>query len=116
MNNQLAQADFLHFDELENAIPSLRPIFRFNTASGTVAGQTGEIISFIIPFLFVAGGLLLFIYLIIGGFQMMVSAGNEKGLSEAKGKITNALIGFLLLFVSFWLTQIIGFVLGIKIF
>jgi hypothetical protein len=47
---------------------------------------------------------------------MMIAANDEKGLAEAKGKITNALIGFLLLFVSYWLVQIIGHILGIQIF
>ncbi len=101
----------IDFNALGKAIPSLGLVFQPGPAT-----NIGSIISLIIPYLFVAAGLLLFIYLIIGGLQMMTSAGDEKALTEAKGKITNGLIGFLLLFVSFWLVQIIGFVLGIKIF
>ena len=53
------------------------------------------------------------IYLILGGFQYMTSRGEPKATEAAKGKITNALIGFLIVFASYWMVQIIGFVLGI---
>ena len=101
----------IDFGGLSGAIPSLKPIFQAGPAS-----NVGEIISTIIPYLFVLAGLLLLFYLIYGGFHMMIAAGNEKGLAQAKGKISNALIGFLLLFISYWLVQVIEFVLGIKIF
>jgi len=47
---------------------------------------------------------------------MMIAANDEKGLAEAKKKITYALVGFLLLFVSYWLVQILEYILGISIF
>jgi len=78
--------------------------------------QVSQIIFSLFPYLFIIAGLLLLFYLIAGGFQMMIAAGDEKGLAEAKGKITNALVGFLLLFISFWLVQIIEVILGIQIF
>ena len=80
------------------------------------ATNVTEIISAILPYLFVIAGLLLLFYLIYGGFHMMIAANDEKGLAEAKGKITNALVGFMLLFVSYWLVQILGYILGIQIF
>lgn len=99
----------IDFDKLKDAIPSLNPIFKGG------ASNVGSIISTILPYLFVIAGLLLLFYLIYGGFQMMIAANDEKGLVEAKGKITNALTGFVLLFLSYWLVKLIGFVLGISI-
>ena len=49
------------------------------------------IIAFVIFFVFV-----------IGGLKMVMSAGNEGGVSEAKGMMTNAVIGFVILLAS-WL-------------
>lgn len=103
----------IDFEGLSGAIPSLKPIFQ---AGENSAGNVGGIISTILPYLFVFAGLLLLFYLIYGGFHMMIAAGDEKGLAEAKGKITNALVGFLLLFISYWLVQVVEFILGIKIF
>jgi hypothetical protein len=99
----------IDFNQLGKAIPNLKPLFQ-------PGSNLGAIISAILPYLFVIAGLLLLFYLIAGGFQMMISANDEKGLASAKGKITNALVGFLLLFISYWLVQIIEVILGIKIF
>jgi len=107
----IAQIDF---EEIQKGLGINSP---FNvTQESTAASKVGLIISTLLPYLFVIAGLLLLFYLIYGGFQMMIAANDEKGLAEAKGKITNALIGFLLLFVSYWLVQIIGHILGIQIF
>ncbi len=79
------------------------------------ANNVSEIVNILLPYLFVFAGLLLLSYLIAGGFQLMTSANNEKGVAAAKAKITNAVIGFLLLFVSFWLVQIIEVILGVQL-
>ena len=101
----------IDFDKLKDAIPSLRPEFQ----SGPASNVSG-IIGIILPFLFVIAGLILLFMLIYGGFHMMFAASDQKGLQEAKGKITNALMGFLLLFISYWLVQIVEAVFGISIF
>ncbi|HUW24597.1 MAG TPA: hypothetical protein VMW04_03110 [Patescibacteria group bacterium] len=81
-----------------------------------LSSDVGAIIFGLLPYLFVIAGLLLLFYLIAGGFQMMIAANDEKGLASAKGKITSALAGFLLLFISYWLVQILEVILGIQIF
>jgi len=98
----------------EMAFPDLKSPFTIGNEGA--ASNIGGIISTILPYLFVFAGLILLFYLIAGGFQIMLSAGDEKALGEAKKKITNALFGFLLLFISYWLVQIIEIILGITIF
>ena len=83
--------------------------FRF--ATGTI----GDVFSAALPLVFVFAGLGLFIYLIYGGFHLMVSGGDPAGIQEAKGKITNALIGFFIIFCSYWLIQILEIVFHLKI-
>ena len=106
----------INFGQVQaTGFPGLKDAFKIPSGA-TAASKVGGIISTILPYLFVIAGLLLLFYLIYGGFHMMIAANDEKGLAEAKGKITNALVGFLLLFVSYWLVQILGHIFGIQIF
>lgn len=78
------------------------------------AGQPlGYILSSLIPYLFILAGMFLFVYLILGGFQLMVSRGDPKAVEAAKGKITNAIIGFVIIFASFWIVQILQKIFGL---
>ncbi len=109
MKNLVAQ-NAINFDDLQNAVPSLKPLFKGG------ASQVNPIISEVLKYIYVIAGLLLLFYLIYGGFHMMTAANDEKGLVEAKGKITNALVGFLILFLAYWIVQIMEYILGIQIF
>ncbi len=103
---QLAQSDFdFNITELEGKVPG----FKF------VGGSIGNIISELLKYLFPLAGLLVLLYLLLGGFQLMTSAGDPKKTQEAKGKITNALVGFIIVFISYWLVQIVGIILGIEV-
>lgn len=73
----------------------------------------GSIISKIIPLIFTISGILLLIFLIIGGLQFMLSGGDPKKAQAAQGKITTAIIGFFIIFVSYWIVQLLGKILGI---
>lgn len=74
----------------------------------------GDIISALLPFLFVFAGLGVLLYLLYGGFQLMTSGGDPKGIAEGKGKITNAIVGFVIIFVAFWVIQAVGIIFGIE--
>lgn len=76
----------------------------------------GSIISAVVPYLFGIAGFLLLLYLIFGGFSYMMSGGDPKAAESAKQRITNAIIGFVIIFVAYWLVQILGMVLGITQF
>lgn len=75
----------------------------------------GDIVSQALTYVFPIAGILVFIYLLYGGLNLMLAAGNEEGIKEGKAKITNALIGFLIIFVSYWLVQILEIILGISL-
>lgn len=114
MLNLIAQIDFPKiYNEVKGgaADPAKAAIF---LPGG--AGNISLIINAVIPYLFVIAGLILLFMLIMGGIGMMLGANNEAGLKKAQGQITNALLGFLVLFISYWLVQIIEVVLGITIF
>jgi len=75
----------------------------------------GDIISALIPYIFTIAGLVLFIMLIMGGFGLLTSGGNPDKVNAAKGKLTSALIGFVIIFVSYWLMKILEIVFGIEL-
>lgn len=74
----------------------------------------GNILSSALPYVFVFAGLGLLLYLLYGGIHLMLSQGDQKAMQSARGKITGALIGFLIIFTSYWVIQILGQILGIE--
>jgi hypothetical protein len=77
--------------------------------------NVAEIINLVLRYVFIFAGLLLFFFLIAGGFQLMTSPNDEKSITSARAKITNAIIGFLLLFAAYWIVQIIEYILGYQV-
>ncbi len=73
----------------------------------------GRIVSRLVQFVFIFAGIGLLLMLIAGGFDFLTSGGDTKKLDQGKQRITNAIVGFLLIFVAFWLTQIIGRMFGL---
>jgi hypothetical protein len=62
---------------------------------------------------FTAATLLVLIYLIIGAFQWITSGGDKEAVGKARGKITNALIGLLILALSFVIVNVVTTILGL---
>jgi len=85
--------------------------FKFKGGRGTI----GNIITDLLPYVYFLAGLTLFIYLIIGGFGLLTSAGDPKKVESAQGKLTSAIVGFLIIFISYWLIQILETIFGIDI-
>ncbi|PIP57158.1 hypothetical protein COT08_00495 [Candidatus Woesebacteria bacterium CG07_land_8_20_14_0_80_44_9] len=91
-----------------NAIQtSAIPTFAFS-------GKTlGDIISAILPYIFTISGILVLLYFLVGGFQLMFAGGDPKKVQGAWVKITNALIGFVIIILAYFLTQLFGKILNI---
>ena len=76
----------------------------------------GVFISSLLPYVFGAAAILLLIYLVTAGLSMMMSRGDPKAMQAAQARITNALIGFVIVFFAFALVSLIGSILGIAVF
>lgn len=78
----------------------------------------GGLVNVLSKNIMVLAGVLLFVLLIFGGLQFMISSGggDEQGMNKGKNAITAAIIGFLLIFAAYWLVEIIQFITGISIF
>ena len=62
-------------------------------------------------------GIILLVLLIAGGFMMIAGAGSgdQKKAAQSKAMITDALIGFLVIFLSYFIIQIIEVITGLTI-
>lgn len=72
-----------------------------------IFGNPGTIITKILPYIFGAAGIILLLNIIVSGYQLMTSAGEPKTMQAAKAKITTSVIGIIIIFVSFWLVNLI---------
>lgn len=87
---------------------------------GTVFGKsdlTGVslIISKFLIGAFSLAGLILLFYFISAGIALISSAGrdNPKAQEQAKATLTSAVIGFIIVFASYWIVKLIGSLFGI---
>lgn len=60
-------------------------------------------------------GILLFIMLVIGGFTFLFSGGDQKKLEKAKGTVTNAIIGLIVLLCAYIILLIIKAFTGVDV-
>lgn len=89
-------------------------VFQKDKATTAYTG-VGDLINNIVPNLYIAGGLVIFIMIIMGGFTIISNAKDPHKIEEGTKTITSAIIGFVVLFASYWIIQIIQVVTGIRI-
>jgi len=77
----------------------------------------GALISIILRNVYMVAGVLLLVLLIFGGISIILGAGggDPKKAGQGQKAATAAVIGFLIIFASYWIIQIIEVITGIKI-
>jgi hypothetical protein len=84
-------------------------------AKSTIFSTPAGIINEALKYLFPIAGLILFLMIVWGGFEMLSSAASSKSKDAGKQRITAAVIGFLLLFASYWIIQIVQVIFRVSI-
>lgn len=102
-------SESMNLSRLYGAIQSSGGLFRFSSTL-----TLGEIVSNALTIIFPLAGLVLLLMLIYGGYNLMFSAGDPKKAQASREIITTALIGFAIIFIAFWLTIIVGRILGLS--
>lgn len=88
------------------------PLVLESTKADTL-NTPGGIISELLRYLFPIAGMILFVMLVWGGFEMMTSS--VAGKKDAgRQRVTTAVIGFLLLFATYWIGQLMEAVFGVR--
>jgi len=77
--------------------------------------SVGKLVTLFLDIAFAIAGIILLFYFILGGIAMIGSAGKNdpKAAEQAKQTITSALIGFVVVFASYWIVKLIGSLLGV---
>jgi len=77
----------------------------------SVAGGFGLFLTNVIKLVFIAGGLFALINFLLAGWQFINAGGDEKKITDAWNKITNSLIGLVVMAVSFIIISIISWLI-----
>ena len=70
-----------------------------------------SVISFILPL----AGVILFVMLFMGGFRYLTSGGDPKATESAKGTLTHAIIGLVVLLLAFLFLKLISTIIGVDV-
>jgi len=84
----------------------------------TKFGTVGDLISVLLPNVYILAGVILLFLLIFGGLLLIMGAGGGDTQKTGQGKkaVTAAVAGFLIIFGSYWIIQIIEVITGVEIF
>ena len=77
--------------------------------------KVADVINALVPYIYVFAGIVLLFMLISGGIGLMTAAGNPDKIKAGQGRVTAGLIGFLIIFISYFVVQIVELILGISI-
>lgn len=78
------------------------------------SSKIGDIINDILPYVYSLAGIVLLLLLISGGIGLMTAAGDPKKVEVSQKRITSAIIGVIIIFISFFVVQFLSRLLGIE--
>lgn len=97
----------IDFTELCKAFPSDSIVCDPNTTLASIVSKG-------LTYAFAIAGLFLLVKIVSSGFQMMIGAANPKTKENASKNLSNAVLGFIIVFTSYWLVTIVKKILGME--
>ena len=99
------------------AVHTLRSLLYNDSVNNGIRSIGGpfDLISLILPNAYILAGIILFLYLVFGGFMVVTSAGNPQNAQQGQKIIMNAIIGFIIIIASYWIIQLIEALTGIRL-
>ncbi|HUD04825.1 MAG TPA: hypothetical protein VMR59_02480 [Patescibacteria group bacterium] len=83
---------------------------QFNALCNLSASSLGPLVGSLLQFIFVIAVLVALFFLVYGGFRWLVSGGDKTQVSEAREHIVAAIIGLVIIFLSYFvLSLLLGF-------
>lgn len=73
----------------------------------------GDVINILIPFIMSLAGVMLFLVLIWGGYDVMMSQGTPEKMKSGRAKITAGVVGFVLLILSYFFAKLLSYIFNI---
>jgi hypothetical protein len=86
---------------------------KFASPYGTYQ-TAGNLVSLIVQLSFIVAGILILFLFIFAGFSMILGAGSGDAQKAAKGRqaATAAVLGFIIVFVAYWIVKLIESITG----
>lgn len=101
-------------DPIVTIFGGITPPDAMNVGGSDPVAGFGKIIGFGITVFITVAGIFLLIYLLWGAFDWITSAGEKEKITKAQNKITNALVGMILIFAVLTIFNLfVGKMLGI---
>lgn len=91
--------------------PTLQSFFGRGQSLYTLGGIVTDLLNWALSL----AGIVAFIFLIVGGFKYLTAQGDQKAIAGAQQTIFGAVIGLLIVFVSYWVVKILETLLGVDI-
>ncbi len=78
--------------------------------------EVGDLVSLFIKGAFVLSGIIILFFFITAGIGMIAAAGESdpQKAEQAKKTMTSAVIGFVVVFASYWIVKLIGTIIGMS--
>ncbi len=87
----------------------------FNPLCNLTAGQIGPLVGSLLQFIFVIAVLVALLFLVYGGFRWLVSSGDKTQVAAAREHIVAAVIGLVIIFLSYFILSILLGFFGISL-
>lgn len=91
----------------------LDPIFSSDPVANKFA-TPAAVISTVLPYVYVIAGMAMLVMIIFGGVTLMTAAGDPGKSKDGYGKITAGIIGFVIIFIAYFVAQLVEVMLGAK--
>lgn len=87
------------------------------TFYGSPFSEFGKLVGVLIANAYIIAGIVILFLLVFGGLSIIkgAGAGDQQKTGQGKQAFTAAIIGFLIIFASYWIIQIVQFITGVKI-
>jgi hypothetical protein len=77
--------------------------------------EVSNLISGVITLVFIVASLVFFFMLVVGGIKWMMAGGDKEKAGEARGQLTSALIGLIVIFLAWAISTLLGTLFGVDI-
>lgn len=74
-----------------------------------------QMLSTVVTLILVVGSIAFFLMLLVGGFQWITSGGDKASVEAARNRLTQALVGLVILFAVFAIIAVVEAIFGINI-
>lgn len=98
------------------AIPTItNPAVSEKVGTGEGAAILQLFLGNFLQIMFIAGGVVAFFMLLLGGFEYITAGGDKEKTQNSTKRITAGIVGLAILFSAFAITKLVGLIFGINI-